>query len=99
MPHEEIINYGTYAQMGLSALILVLFFVLNFKVRPVELNQFNFSKRLALSFSAMQGEENFFSKQGHLKLKTYRKLWVLFLILIASLIIVSLWLSGLQQPA
>lgn len=95
MPHEEALNFGTYLQMGLFVLLLVFFLFANFIVRPVELNQFDFGKRIQLTFSSMQGEENFFSKPGHKKLKTYRIMWIVLLVLMAALLGVSLWVKTL----
>lgn len=82
MPQNDVLTFIEYLSLGLVIFIGFLFFLALFVIRPMELGQFNFQKRVQLSFSAMQGEENFFTKAGYKKLKLYRKIWVLFFILI-----------------
>ena len=94
MPHEVLVSYGSYIGMALMGLPIILFLCMLFVLRPVELNQFDFQKRMHLSFTSMQGEHNFFSKQGLKKLKTYRRMWIVLLALIALRIVFGIWLSA-----
>lgn len=91
MPQNDVLTFIDFLSLGLVILIGLLFFLAHFVVRPMELGQFNFRKRIQLSFSAMQGEENFFSKAGYKKLKLYRKIWVLFFILVILRLVVSFY--------
>lgn len=76
MPHNDVLTYGSYIGMALQLLIVLLFLGALFVVRPRELDQFSFQKRLRLSVVSMQGEQHFFSKIGLKKLKTYRRLLI-----------------------
>jgi hypothetical protein len=95
MPHDVLVVYGHYIGLALIALPIILFLCMMFVFRPAELNQFDFQKRLQLSFTSMQGEHNFFSKQGLKKLKTFRRMWVVLIVLIALRFAFGIWLSEL----
>jgi len=96
MQDDELVIYGTSFAMGLLLMIAALFFSARFVVRPMELDQFDFRKRIYLAFKSMQGEENFFSKIGHRKLVTYRRMLMLSVGLTFILLGVSFWLHILQ---
>jgi hypothetical protein len=94
MPNYDYLIYGSYFNVFLAFLKLILVGIASFILRPKSLDKLNYWSRVRVGFWPIENEEVIFGDE-YKKLKLYRLLWqiafaLLFLRIVVANILVKL---------